>query len=302
MKIDRLIGILSILLQQDKVTAPYLAEKFEVSRRTINRDIENLCMAGIPIVTTQGVGGGISIMDGYRMDKTLLTTSDMQAILTGLRGLDSISGTRRYEQLMDKLSVEESSVLASTSHVMIDLTSWYKSSLQPKITCIQDAIDQGQLVQFTYYSPGGETVRQIEPYLLIFQWSSWYLWGYCRLREDYRMFKMNRIQDLQLCEETFVQREHPPFEADARRIFPPRFDAVARFDAQMKWRLVEEYGLESFMEQPDGSLLFQAGFMDKQSLFGWLMTFGDTVELLEPADYRVEFAGMINHIARRYCK
>ena len=88
MKIDRLIGILSILLQQEKVTAPMLAEKFEVSRRTINRDIEVLCQAGIPLVTTQGREGGISIIDGYKVDRTLITSSEMQSILTGLRSLD----------------------------------------------------------------------------------------------------------------------------------------------------------------------------------------------------------------------
>lgn len=93
MKIDRLIGILSILLQQKKITAPELADKFEVSKRTINRDIENLCKAGIPIQTTQGCGGGIQIMDGFRMDRTLLTSKDMQMIMAGLRSLDSVSGS-----------------------------------------------------------------------------------------------------------------------------------------------------------------------------------------------------------------
>ena len=102
MKIDRLIGILSILLQKDMVTAPELAEKFEVSRRTINRDIENLCKAGIPIRTTQGIGGGISIMDGYRVDRTLLTSKDMHMILAGLRSLDNVSGSNYYRQLMEK--------------------------------------------------------------------------------------------------------------------------------------------------------------------------------------------------------
>ena len=126
MKIDRLIGILSILLQQEKVTAPYLADKFEVSRRTINRDIEDICKAGIPVVTSQGQNGGISIMDGYRMDKTLLTSSDMQAILAGLKSLDSVSGTKRYQQLMEKLASGNNSVLASNNHIMIDLASWYK--------------------------------------------------------------------------------------------------------------------------------------------------------------------------------
>lgn len=110
MKMDRLIGILSILLQREQVTAPELAEQFEVSRRTIQRDIEGLCRAGIPITTAQGAGGGISIMEGYRVDRTVLTAPEMQAILAGLRSLDSVSGTRRYAQLMEKLSAGNSTL------------------------------------------------------------------------------------------------------------------------------------------------------------------------------------------------
>ena len=110
MKLDRMIGILSILLQQEKVTMSYLAEKFEVSRRTISRDIESLCMAGIPLVTEAGQKGGVSIMEGYRIDRTLLTASDMQAILAGLRSLDSVSGTNRYLQLMEKLSAGDATL------------------------------------------------------------------------------------------------------------------------------------------------------------------------------------------------
>ena len=113
MKIDRLIGILSILLQRDGVTAPELAEHFEVSRRTINRDVEALCQAGIPIVTRQGTGGGIAIMEGYRMDRTALSTADMQAILAGLQSLDSVSNTKRYAQLMEKLSAGTSDVISA---------------------------------------------------------------------------------------------------------------------------------------------------------------------------------------------
>ena len=133
MKIDRLIGILSILLQKEKVTAPYLADKFEVSRRTINRDIEDICKAGIPIVTTRGVNGGISIMEGYRMDKTLLTSREMQSILAGLRSLDSVSFTGQYRQLMDKLAVGNHDLIHVDSHIMINLSSWYKETLAPKI-------------------------------------------------------------------------------------------------------------------------------------------------------------------------
>ena len=142
MKMERLIGILSILLQQEKVTAPALAEQFEVSRRTIQRDIESLCRAGIPISTTQGAGGGISIMEGYRVDRTVLTDPEMQAILAGLRSLDSVSGNRRYAQLMEKLSAGTGGLVPGGAHMLIDLSSWYKTSLPPKIECIQRAIEQ----------------------------------------------------------------------------------------------------------------------------------------------------------------
>lgn len=132
MKVERLIGILSILLQREKVTAPELAKQFEVSRRTIQRDIDSLCKAGIPIITTQGSGGGISILEGYRVDRTVLTAPEMQAILSGLRSLDSVSGTRRYAQLMEKLSAGTADLLPGSTHMLIDLSSWSKTSLAPK--------------------------------------------------------------------------------------------------------------------------------------------------------------------------
>ena len=196
MKMDRLIGILSILLQQERITAPELAEQFEVSRRTIQRDIEALCRAGIPVTTAQGAGGGISIMEGYRVNRTVLTAPEMQAILAGLRSLDSVSGTRRYAQLMEKLSAGNRTLLSGGTHLLIDLSSWYKSSLAPKIEAIQRAIEQHHLVQFTYDAPKGTSVRSVEPYYLVFHWSTWYLWGWCQTRQDFRLFKLNRMTAL----------------------------------------------------------------------------------------------------------
>ncbi len=169
MKTERLIGILSILLQQEKVTAPQLAREFEVSRRTIQRDIESLCRAGIPISTAQGAGGGISIMEGYRVDRTVLTAPEMQAILAGLRSLDSVSGTRRYTQLMEKLSAGSGVLLPGSAQMLIDLSSWYKDSLAPKIEEIQSAIRQHRTIRFAYFSPKGESVRTVEPYYLLFR-------------------------------------------------------------------------------------------------------------------------------------
>lgn len=299
MKIDRLIGILSILLQQDRVTAPYLAEKFEVSRRTINRDIEDLCRAGIPLVTAQGANGGISIMEGYRLNRTLLTSSDMQAILAGLRSLDSVSGTNRYQQLMDKLLVNRTT-LPSNDHILIDLSSYYRTTLAPKIELIQNAIETRNHIQFAYYGPGGEGERKIEPYLLIFQWSSWYVWGWCVKRKDYRLFKLNRMLDLKLLQEQFEKREIPQYEPSIETAFPFEFPVKAVFEPEMKWRLIEEYGVDSFFEREDKKLQFQFCFHDKEGLFGWLLSFGDRVELLEPVDLREEIHAIAENIKKTY--
>lgn len=255
MKLERMIGILSILLQKEKVTAPYLAEKFEVSRRTINRDIEALCMAGIPLVTEPGKNGGVSIMEGYKIDRMLLTTSDMQAVLAGLRSLDSVSGTNRYAQLMEKLSVGTSNLLAGDEHIWINLSSWYKASLSPKIELLHAAIFSGRKVSFTYSAPGGESRRTVEPYDLIFQWSSWYLWGWCEKREDFRLFKLGRMTELQ-GGETFTKRAAPLPDLSSERVFPRLYQVKAIVEPEYKWRLVEEYGPESFTVQPDGTLLF----------------------------------------------
>ena len=299
MKIDRLIGILSILLQRNTVTAPELAEQFEVSRRTINRDIEDLCKAGIPVVTRQGANGGISIMENYKMERTLLTTGEMQDILAGLRSLDSINGTNRYGQLMEKLSAGSSDFMTGNQSVLIDLSSWYKDSLAPKIELIRRAIDDGIRLEFLYYSPKGTEERRIEPYYLIFRWSSWYVWGWCERREDYRLFKLNRMEELKLSGEIFEKREAPVPELKTEQIFPGGIQVKALLEPECKWRLVEEFATECFEEQPDGRLLFQADYTNKESLMTWLMSFQDKVVLLEPESLREELLEVLERMLAR---
>lgn len=300
MKIDRLIGILAVLLQREKVTAPYLAEKFEVSRRTINRDIEDICRAGIPIVTRQGQNGGISIMEGYRIERTLLTSSDMQSILAGLRSLDSVSGTSRYRQLMEKLSAGNTGILTSNNHILIDLSSWYKNELAPKIELIQAAIERCEKIGFTYYAPKGESSRKIEPYLLIFRWSAWYVWGYCCTKKDYRMFKLNRMVALSNTGEEYKRRTSVRPDFSAQDIWEMRLQATILVDEDMRWRLIEEYGPESYTEAGNGKLLFQAGFSDRESLFSWLLGFREKAELKEPQEMRQEFAQLLQEMGAKY--
>ena len=300
MKIDRQIGILSVLLQKEIVTAPYLAERFEVSRRTINRDIEDLCKAGIPIVTKQGVNGGISIIENYKLDKTLLTRGEIQDILAGLRSLDSVNGTNRYGQLMEKLSVGSSDFMAGNQSVLIDLASWYKDSLAPKIELIRTSIDKCRILEFIYYSPKGESVRCIEPYYLIFRWSSWYVWGWCVKRRDFRLFKLNRMDQVKISEQEFPRRQVPMPDLSDERIFPGGIKIKALFEQDCKWRLIEEFGAESFSVQQDGKLLFQSDYTDKDNLITWLLSFGEKVELLEPEEIREEIKASIECMKKRY--
>ena len=300
MKIDRLIGILSILLQKEMTTAPELAEHFEVSRRTINRDIEDLCKAGIPIQTTQGVGGGISIMSGYRMDRTILTSRDMQMILAGLRSLDSVSGSSYYSQLMEKIQAGSSELVSGKESVLIDLSSWYKATLAPKISMIQDAIESRHLIKFKYFAPSGESVRTIEPYYVVFKWTSWYVYGWCLKRKDYRLFKLNRMDKVELTDKEFECRSVPLPDMSAELLYPRNIKVRALFDADMKWRLVEEFGMKCYTERKDGKLLFEEYYSDMENLVSWMLTFGDKVEVLEPEEVRERLRAMADNMIKVY--
>ena len=300
MKIDRLIGILSILLQKEMITAPELAEHFEVSRRTIGRDIEALSKAGIPIRTMQGTGGGISIMNGYRMDRTLLTSRDMQMILAGLRSLDSVSGSRYYGQLMEKIQAGSSELISGRDSILIDLSSWYKTSLAPKIATMQDAIENRHILEFDYYAPSGESKRSIEPYYVVFKWSSWYVYGWCLKRKDYRLFKLNRMDKVRETEQNFTCRNVPVPNLAAELIYPSKIMLRALFDPDMKWRLVEEFGPDCYETQEDGRLLLTRDYNDVNDLTMWMLTFGNKVEVIEPKEVRDRLRDIAEAMIKTY--
>lgn len=299
-KINRLIGILTVLLQNDKVTAPFLAEKFEVSRRTINRDIEDICTAGIPIVTTQGYDGGISIAEGYKIDKTVLTSEELQAIFIGLKSFDSISKISHTNCIADKFSNKKDSVFSLENDILIDLSSHYKSSLTQKIDHIRTAINKQLLISFHYYYSKGEVERLIEPYLLVFRWSAWYLLGYCLEKNDFRLFKLNRLWDLCCTEEHFSKRDLPEEKLKFDEYFSSEIKLVAVFEENVKYRLIEEYGVDSFTYTKDDRLLFTTGFTSKENLISWILSFGDAAEILEPKEIRSEIKKQSLNILKKY--
>ncbi len=295
MKIDRLIGIITILLQQDKITAPELAKRFEVSKRTINRDIEDICKAGIPIITTQGYNGGISIADTFKIDKALFSQEELQTILAGLRGIDTVSQTSHFIKMIEKMSNKKNRII-SDDVIIIDLASHYQASLTPKIETIKQAIQTQHTLVFQYCYEKGESKRRIEPYRLVFKWSSWYVFGFCMDRRAYRLFKLNRLWNLEMEEETFSKREIPEEELSfGDYLAEGNFHLKALFAESEKHRLIEEYGIDSFTAyENNGShafashpyvnkkLLLERDFASYENMREWIFSFGDKVQVLEP--------------------
>lgn len=284
MKIDRLLGIVTILLQHDKVTAPELAKKFEVSRRTIHRDIEDICNAGIPIITYQGGDGGISIAEGYKLDKSVLSIEELQNIITGLKSLGSVSNTTRIERLILKLSPKSEAVISIRDSILIDLSSHYKSSLSEKISLLKSAISENKLVNFDYYSEKGFSNRIIEPYFITFKWTSWYVFGYCRYRNDFRLFKLNRLWRHKVLNEIFVPREILAQEFNLDDYFTDENKITILFDKSVEYRLIEEYGPNCYEVMEDGNLKFSVGYTNREYMISWVFGFSDKATVVEPID------------------
>ena len=300
MKIDRLIGIIMILLRQGRATAPELAERFEVSRRTINRDIEDICRAGIPLVTMQGYGGGISIADSFKVDRSLITQEELQAIFFGVKGLDGVSERPHFRALAEKLCSGPADTAAEGA-ILIDLASHYQTPLTQKIAAVKGAIQERRRLSFRYCYEKGECRRTIEPYKLVFKWSSWYVWGYCLDREAFRLFKLNRLWDIEWDGERFETRKAPVEELDLDRFFSAgTLHLKARFAQSEKYRLIEEYGVGCYQEERERGLLLERDFVSWKNMREWVLSFGDRVEVLEPEELRADLRRQAENLLRQY--
>ena len=265
MKIDRLIGIVTILLQTEKSTVPALAQRFEVSRRTIERDIDALCRAGVPLVTVQRYGGGVFIEPRYKLDKTLLSGPELAALVAGAAGVGSVSPAPLARSLAEKLGG------SGTDDLLIDLSSHYRESLTPKIELLRTAIAEHARVRFTYYYAKGVAEKCAEPYRIVFQWGDWYMFGWCPDAAGWRMYKLNRLTLLSVTAQTFEPRAIPPEALDFNARFHDGTLLRARVAASECYRLVEEYGPACYTRQPDGSLMLEIGWDEAGSvraLFG----------------------------------
>ena len=280
MKENRYFQMIYLLLDKGQMTAPELADYFEVSIRTIYRDIDILSSAGIPIYATQGKGGGIAIQDSYVLKKSLLSEQEQKQILMALQGIRVLED-EQINMLLSKLSGVFQR--QQGNWLEIDFSTWTKSGAgKHNFQLLQSAMWKSRIVSFSYYSGKGEqTKRIIEPHKLVFKTSDWYLYGYCTLRKDFRFFKLTRIRDLKLQDAEFM-RETPEHIFERSDEFEMKTVQVTLlFDAGMSHEVFEKFD-EEVSEQEDGSLLVTTILPDNELLYSYVLSCRERVEVLSP--------------------
>ena len=226
-----------------------------------------------------------------------MSTEDTGAIIAGLKSLDSVCETKKYRQLMDKLYADGAK---STGSIIIDLSMWDKTALSPKLELIKEAVENRQLISFTYYSPERTEERKIEPYRLIYQWSSWYVWGYCLSRKDMRLFKLSRMTGLANLHIPFENRDIPEYSGDKLRHTKGEIEAEVKFDKSVKWRIIDDFGAELPQYDEEGNVFLKFTWSDVPSFFRYILTFGDCEEIISPAKYREDFSELLKKISCKY--
>lgn len=297
MKINRLFEIVYILLDKQVVTAAELAEHFEVSTRTIYRDIECLSESGIPVYMSQGKGGGISLLPDFVLNKAVITEDEKADILASLKAVNAVN-LSKTDSALGKLS----SMLGGTraDWIEVDFSSWGGGEKEIEIfNEVKSAILSYRLMSFSYASARGERVpRVVEPLKLCFKGSSWYLYAYCRLRCDYRFFKLRRINDLITLEEHFKRTVPEKIFTETYNQSVNLINLKLRFTSKAAYRVYEEY--EDYDEQEDGSFIVNVKVPDGLWLTSYLCTYGRECEVLEPLELRNKMIDELNSMVHNY--
>lgn len=308
MKIDRLVSIIMILLDKKRIGAQELADMFEVSPRTIYRDIDAINMAGIPVRSIPGVGGGFEIMQRYKIDKKVFSTDDLSALLIGL---SSLSGIMRGDELVHALTKVRSFIPADRANeialkanqIYIDLSPWMGShNIQPYLEIIKSALQKNQLLLFDYIAHrGNKTTRTVEPCQLVLKGSHWYLQGYCRKRNDFRLFRLSRMSNPQIQEEIFTPRDYPKPQFDFDHILKAMQTRIKiRIHKSVMDRVLDFCSYEDFSPDGDAHYLVNFPFIENEYHYDILLRFGDKCECLEPLHIRKEVKRRIHALAALY--
>lgn len=294
---NRLFEIVYILIQKKKVTAKELANRFEVSTRTIYRDIEILSRANIPVYATKGKEGGIGILDEYVLNKTILTEEEQNQILFALQGMKKVVGQdekntlRKLSRLFNK-KVDD--------WIKIDFSNWGKDNEKEKrFNMIKTAILNKNQIEFVYYNSNGEkSQRTVEPLQVWFKDKSWYLIAYCKTKQDYRIFKIARIKEIKILEEHFkreLQQENKKEEYKFKTV-----TLELEISKKMAYRVYDEFEDSEINKKDDGSFIINVEYPENEWVYGYILSFGEYVNVLAPERVKRTIKDKIEKILKNY--
>jgi predicted DNA-binding transcriptional regulator YafY len=298
MKINRLFEILYILLDKKNITAKELSEHFEVSQRTIYRDIEKLSQSGIPIYMSKGKGGGISLLSNFVLNKAILSEEEKREIIAAMQGLSAIN-ENEFNGALSKLST----FLGGNNEnwIEVDFSNWDKNNdLGEKFATIKSSIINKNLLSFKYFSANGESLNRIvEPLKLVFKGQGWYLYGYCRERKDNRFFKLTRINNLNILSENFIRATpNKVLIGEDKEYVSALINLKLKINKKVAFRVYDEFTNYSFDE--NGDFIVNLKLSKGELSFGYIMSFGENVEVIEPEYVRAELKNRLKYALSQY--
>ncbi len=301
MQLSRLFETVYLLLNHKRLTASELAQRFEVSTRTIYRDIETLSASGIPVYTTQGMGGGICIGDSYVLNKSTLSDEEQAQILLALESL-SATDAAQAGALLGKLGSLFNK--ESANWIEVDFSRWgNREQDRNALATLKDAILGQQALSFTYYTGYGEvSQRKVYPIKLIYKGRAWYLQAFDLTRDAYRTFKMCRMEKLSQCGEAFVREslpQAPPLEPSVSGVIPT-CQATLHFHQSAAWRIWDEFGHDGVIRDTDGSFIVKVLLPNDSGLLPYLISLGTAVKVLAPPELRQALALELKTILAAY--
>lgn len=297
MQINRLFEIVYSLLDKKSVTAKALAERFEVSTRTIYRDIETLSSAGIPVYMSKGKGGGISLLPDFVLNKAVITDEEKEDILSSLKAVNAVNLCKTDTALKKLSSLFGES---NTDWIEVDFSSWANAQNETEtFNTLKSAILGKRVVSFSYASAKGQqTAREVEPLKLCFKSGAWYLYGYCQSRCDYRFFKLRRIRELCVSEQNF-QRKSPTQIFSDENLFQEEYVKLKlKLSAQVAYRVYDEF--DNYDQQEDGSFIAEINYPKGEWIGYYITTFGSHCEVLEPEGVRNDVKAELQKTLNQY--
>lgn len=299
MRLHRLLGILSILLSRETISAKELSDKFQVSLRTIYRDIKAIEEAGIPLYAIPGTGGGIGIVKEYKLNKTALTVDEINYLMAGVSGLKTVTDTEKLQILLTKLSPADSYFTAD-SDILIDFSTWNKNTteaLKKSINLIRMAIMNSSYLQIDYLSSRGRSEIKIAPYKVIFKNAAWYLFGKSTIVTEYHFYKINRIERMEILNEHFTP-ENAKIPTDWNDDFTndKGEEIVLSFERSMEYRVIDIFGKQNYERGKNGSIIVAFHCSNKEWLIHFILGFGLNVKIIHPIELKEEYLQYLKSI------